>query len=372
MINTKVIALASALMLAALAPRTSRAQDLVRTESYVTVTSTAPAMKGQPAKLYIREVKLKAGPSRGVVLFVHGGGTPSEASFDLPYQDYSWMAYLAKAGFDVFGMDFTGYGRSTRPPPMADPCNIEKVDQPRFIPAQLAVACPPSYQGFITTAESNWDDISAVVDHLLATLHVNQVALVGWSAGGPRTAGYTARHPDKVSKLVLLAPGYNRDGPLTSEGIRFDGDGPMNIQAKTDLMARWNGQVGCPDQYDPAAAEVVWKTLVASDAVGSTWTPAVRRQPRASSWGFNKAVVAKITQPYLMISGAWDKQVPQPRVRELYEDLGSTDRVFIDLACSGHSAMWEKNHLMVFKASLDWLTTGKVEGVSHGMLKMGY
>ena len=29
-----------------------------------------------------------------------------------PYQDYSWMAYLAHAGFDVFSMDMTGYGRS--------------------------------------------------------------------------------------------------------------------------------------------------------------------------------------------------------------------------------------------------------------------
>ena len=33
-------------------------------------------------------------------------------AFDVPYQDYSWMAYLAEAGFDVFAMDITGIGRS--------------------------------------------------------------------------------------------------------------------------------------------------------------------------------------------------------------------------------------------------------------------
>jgi tRNA 2-selenouridine synthase len=33
-----------------------------------------------------------------VVLFVHGGGTPGAVAFDVPYQDYSWMAFLAAAG----------------------------------------------------------------------------------------------------------------------------------------------------------------------------------------------------------------------------------------------------------------------------------
>ena len=43
-----------------------------------------------------------------VVLFIHGAGTPAEVSFDVPYQDYSWMAYLARAGFNTFS---DGYDR---------------------------------------------------------------------------------------------------------------------------------------------------------------------------------------------------------------------------------------------------------------------
>jgi len=45
-------------------------------------------------------------------------------------------------------------------------------------------------------------------------------------------------------------------------------------------------------------------------------------------------------------------------MRQLYEDLGSTDKVFIDLACSSHNAMWETNHLLLFQASLEWLRDG--------------
>ena len=70
-----------------------------------------------------------------VVLFVHGAGTPAEVAFDVPQPDYSWMAYLARAGFDMFAMDTTGYGRSTRPAAMNDPCNLARDRQAPFVPS---------------------------------------------------------------------------------------------------------------------------------------------------------------------------------------------------------------------------------------------
>src|SRR5215510_3872287 len=114
-------------------------QRLLSIDHYVSVTSTVPAIAGQKAQLYVRERVLagaalrEAPASDRVVLFVHGAGTPAEVAFDVPYQDYSWMAYLARAGFDVFGMDTTGYGRSTRPAPMADPCNLAGDRQAPFV-----------------------------------------------------------------------------------------------------------------------------------------------------------------------------------------------------------------------------------------------
>jgi hypothetical protein len=73
-----------------------------------------------------------------------------------------------------------------------------------------------------------------------------------------------------------------------------------------------------------------------------------------------------------MVSGAHDKQVPQERVRALYGDLGSKEKVFIDLGCSSHNAMWERNHLLLFRASLEWLTQTTVNGKKDGMMQMGY
>ena len=73
-----------------------------------------------------------------------------------------------------------------------------------------------------------------------------------------------------------------------------------------------------------------------------------------------------------MVSGIHDGQVPQERVRQLYTDYGAKEKVFIDLGCSSHNAMWEKNHVILFRASLEWLSAGTVNGQKEGMLKLGY
>ena len=195
---------------------------LLTIDHYVRVKSTVPAIAGQPAQLYVRERVVAGSALRGavspdrVVLFVHGAGTPAEVSFDLPYQDYSWMAYLARAGFDAFSVDMTGYGRSTRPAPMNDLCNVAKDRQAEWIPTLLHAPCAPTYPQAMTTIASDWDDVGAAVDYIRSLRRVDRVSIVAWSLGGPRSGGYTARFPDRVKRLVLLAPAYGRNSSATA------------------------------------------------------------------------------------------------------------------------------------------------------------
>nr|AIA11005.1 Alpha/beta hydrolase family [uncultured bacterium] len=347
-------------------------------DHYVRVQSKVPAIAGQTTQVYVRE-KVRSGTvlrggldSSRVVVFVHGAGTPAEVSFDVPYQDYSWMGYLADAGFDVFAMDTTGYGRSTRPAAMNDPCNLAPAQQAQFVPALIPAPCQPTYPHQLTTIASDWDDINAVVDYVRAIRHVDKVSLVAWSLGGPRSGGYTAQHPEKINRLVLLAPAYNAGGAAAPPGAVPGTGVPFNVQSHADFVANWDRQVGCPGQYDQAASDSVWAEMLASDPVGATWGTGVRRAPATQTWGWNAAVVAKTQTPTLMVAGVHDKQVPPERVRQLYTDLGSKEKVFIDLACSSHNAMWETNHLLLFKASLEWLTSGSGNGAKEGMLRMGY
>ena len=348
--------------------------QLLSIDHFVRVKSTAPAMNGQFAQVYVRERVVSRNLLRGAsgaVLFVHGAGTPAEVAFDVPYGDYSWMAYLANAGFDVFSMDMEGYGRSTRPTVMNDPCNLARAQQTPFVPSLIAAPCAQSFQGAATTIASDWNDIGTVVDHIRALRHADRINLAGWSQGGPRAGGYTAQHPERVQRLVLLAPAYARTGPDTAPAARPDAV-VFNTQSQKEFDANWDRQVGCPDQYDKSVSSAVWSDMVASDPVGSTWGTGVRRAPTVPSWGFNRNVVSKNQTPTLMVSGAHDKQVSPERVREYYADLGAQDKVFVDLACSSHNTMWERNHLLLFQASLEWFQQGTVNGAKNGMLKMGY
>ncbi len=352
--------------------------QVLRVDHYVGVRSTVPAIAGQRTPIYVREVVRAATALRDrsianrVVLFIHGAGTPAEVAFDVPYQDYSWMEYLAQAGFDTFAMDTTGYGRSTRPAAMNDPCNLSAAQQLVVAPDGHAETCSPSYGQQMTTIASDWNDIGAVVDYLRTLRSASQVSMVSWSLGGPRAAGYAAQNPDKVGKLVLLAPAYSRDTSATPPTPVPAAGAAMNTQSRDDLTALWNRQVGCPDQYEPGVFKAVWQAMLESDPVGATWGPGVRRAPNVTNWGWTTAMVAGTKTPTLMITGAHDGQVQPSRVHDLYADIGAKSKVLIDLACSSHNAMWEKNHRLLFQASLEWLTKGTVNGMNEGKVRLGY
>ena len=47
----------------------------------------------------------------------------------------------------------------------------------------------------------------------------------------------------------------------------------------------------------------------------------------------------------LLVAGIHDAQISAERVRQLYEDLGSDNKILIDLGCASHNAMWESKPL---------------------------
>ena len=368
------IAFAIAVVLAAAGISAQTSPKILSVDHKVAVKSTVPAIAGQTAQIYVRErvaEGMKNPAADRVVLFVHGAGTPAEVAFDVPAADYSWMAYLAQAGFDVFSMDTTGYGRSTRPSPMNDPCNLSEEQQKQFVPKLIPAPCKATYPGNLTTIASDWNDIDAVVDYIRKLRNVQKVSMVAWSLGGPRAGGYAAQHSDKVNRLVLLAPAYGRDSASEPPALPRPGT-VFNTQSRSEFDANWDRQIGCEGQFDPKVREVVWAEMIASDSTGAKWGSGVRRAPATTTWGFNKAMVSGMKTPTLMIAAAHDRQVPPERVRAMYDDLGSSDKVLIDLGCASHNAMWESNHLVMFKASLDWLKEGAVGGTRHGVLKLGY
>jgi len=352
--------------------------DVLTVHHLVSHTSTAPAIKGEQVTLYLRERALSTLATQSasldgrVVVFVHGAALGSTGAFDAPYQDYSWMAYLASAGFDAFGLDLTGYGYSTRPGSMNDPCNLDAEAQATLVPALQVETCPGTKPVQIDTLRSDWDDLDSAVNFVRDQRHVERVSLVGWSYGGSIVSGYAARHRDKVDRLVMLSPTYDVAHPDASVPEAPAGGPPMFLQTSNTVPSFWDPQVQCADQFDPRIRDALWQEGVTADAV--SWAPGLRRVPSFPTWIWNRSIASQVQMPALVVVGEFDhmsdRSVPEV-IRTAYGDLGTQSKVFAELACSSHFAMWETRHLALFQASLEWLRDGSVNGVKAGTVRLG-
>lgn len=386
------LALASIALVPADADPSERG-SILRIDHGVPHTLTVPAPPGAfdpEVLLFVREVvranegiSEKAAGAK-VVLFVHGATVPSVPAFDLQFQDYSWAEFLARAGFDVFMMDHTGYGFSPQPK-MADPCNALAIQQAVLIPNPLAAPCPPSYPFLLTTNQSDWDEVNTVVDYIRAMRGVERVNLVGWSVGGRRVGGYAARYPQKVERVMFLASAYGPDTPDVLPPPLPRAGTPLSLQSYQQLMnERWDAEIKCQNQYTPEIRGVIWNTIMAFDPLGSSWgTPAWNpiasptggqmRSPRFNpAFGWNRNFAGQVAAPSLFVVGEFDGLSPSsPGVtltRRLYEDLGAQSKVRIEVACASHALPFETQRHILHKASKAWFLHGSIQGVDYGVL----
>lgn len=339
--------------------------------------STVPANIGEHVKLFAWE-RVKASrlekfdkkpPNGRVILFIHGGSTPSVPGFDLDHKDYSWMEALARAGFDVFSMDRTGYGFSPRPK-MDDPCNVNPAQQSILIPQPLGAPCAPSYPFRLTHTDSDSDEIGAVVDHIRALRRVDRVTIAGWSGVGPQAGPYVINNPEKVDRLVLYAPSYMR-GQATKPPATLPQAGfPMNLRTRQLFEDEWNSMVGCQNQFEPEIRDVVWSRIMDFEPVGRTWGPpeGVMRVRTNSLWGWNAATSPAVKVPVLIMVGRNDTALGA--ARDLFQDLGSEEKVLLEVPCASHFLVWETQHKILHHASREWLREGSLKGVRHGVLTL--
>lgn len=338
--------------------------------------STVPAIKGQKVSLAVHEevpaamVAANGGkmPDGKVVLFVNGAPWPSSVTYDLPYRGYSWTKFLAKAGYDVFSMDTTGYGASPRPK-MDDPCNVDPKEQKALIPKPLKAACKPTYGFRLVTSDSDDADINAVVDFIIKLRGIDSVNLIGWDLGGERVGLYAARHRYKVDKLVFLASSDYSGSKASVAPTKLPVAGfPTGFETRAATETKpWKADAKCKGEIDPGIRDAVWKQALASDPVAAKWGPGGFRAPTGSWWGWTADQAAKIRVPTLVMVGTDDPLLKMNS--ELYGDLGTTGKVFLAIQCASHNVLWEDQHSTVEKATLEWLGVGTVNGTRIGRLQ---
>jgi pimeloyl-ACP methyl ester carboxylesterase len=356
------ILLAAALVLA-LTAASAPAQEVTSSDLFAPHVSTLAANPGQKVGLHIHHTVAaqpagQVNAADRVVLFVHGATTPGTAAFALDYKDYNWMDFLARAGFDVWAMDMSGYGSSPRPM-MDDPCNVDLKQQETIIKRPLPSMCIPHYALKFKTSRDDWAEVDSAVEFILRTTGAQKISIVAWSAGGSRAGGYAALHPDKVNRIVFYAPGGPRPGYKPPE--RPESGFPVTLQTRADLeKKRWDPNVRCTGQVEAGVRDALWSQVMQWDHVGSTWGPeeGVMRAPTMMS-GWSTEQANSLKMPVMVIVGEYD--TPNAR-RAVFEAAGSADKVFVKVACASHFMMWEKQHKTLHNASLEWLRDGKFMG----------
>lgn len=336
-------------------------------------TGSLPGLAGPiELRLHLRQRVLPAvdaGPAGGfggrVVLCVHGTSAPGTVAYDGAPSGPTWAQALARRGLDVWVLDLTGYGASTRPAPMDDPRNLSTADR-----AELGLpATTRPFTSIVTTTASEDADIDAAVEHLRRTRGVARVSLVGISIGGKRVLGYAGRNPDKVDRIVVQGLG----------GTPADEDDPpalprsgtvMALTTAASLRARWEAMIEDPGQVAAGAIDAVWALHRASDPLGATWGVGGMRSPSFVHWGWTKAVVGAIRSPVLLIAGEHDDLATPAAVDALAPHVGGVGTVRALLAGASHLAMFETIAPNLHRISGDWLLDGALAGRHSGRARV--
>jgi pimeloyl-ACP methyl ester carboxylesterase len=124
-----------------------------------------------------------------VLFLAHGSSSSGRPQFDLTvpgHSDYSLMDKFAGYGYDVWTMDFEGYGRSSRTEGNSD-------------------------------IKSSVEDLKAAVTVMERETGQKRFHFFGQSSGSLRVGAFAMAAPERVNRLVLAAFTYTGEGSGTLE-----------------------------------------------------------------------------------------------------------------------------------------------------------
>lgn len=277
-----------------------------------------------------------------IVIFQHGATYGGEA-FDLPFGGLSWMDHVASRGFDCYYLDLPGYGRSTRPPQMSEPADLN----PPFMRTPDAARC-----------------LGAVVDFVRARRGVERVCLVGWSWGTAITSFYTAGHNEAVERLSLYAPVWDR---MQSGPSPIHVEGKIGAYRTVDREATLKRRLGGLDERQKAGIipagwfDQWWSAVSATDPAGGGKTV---RAPNgvvldgAEYWNQGRPLYdpARIAVPLLVVVGEWDNDTPPYMAQTVFPLFtGPPWKRLAILGGATHTMLMERNRMLLFRTVQQFL-----------------
>ncbi len=301
------------------------ADDLVANEYYI-------PYNGQ--KIHLQEKKLSSSKSSKIIVLVNPLSIPAVSAFDVP--GYSLMDALAKQGYDVWGMDFIGEGKSSYPKTM------EYSPPPIGIyPLQANEAVKELHQG---------------ISYISKVTGKNNVTILGWSWGAVVGAMYAIDNPKQVNHLILYGAMYSSHlqesiqpifiKPFAGTNNNFSESLPAYQNVPwTIINTHWKMMVnGNKSIVEESAIQQVAKVYTTADpkpvVTNSLRRPMGPMKDLYSIWNGKPIYdISKLTTPTLVIYGNQDMFADH----ELYSKLTNVKvKQEIELLDATHWLIYEK------------------------------
>jgi len=324
-------------------------------------------------RIYVREKCRPAAPSqrhahRSRRAFRHGAGTPAEVAFDVPYQEFQLDVVSRASGHDVFSMA----RNAVRPLDTAaarTPCNLRRIGRSLCAGALRAELCASADDDSVGLGR-RWRS-----GRLRArTAASRQVESYCGRLAVPRAGGYAGQHPERLPRLVLLRRPTTatcrrrlRPRPRPALGRQYSG---VNTSRGRISNVNWDRQVAAAINMSERPA-IGLAEMLASDPVGATWGPGYGAPPQTAVCGLAGGDGGKDDDSDADgFPGVHDSRSHRSGCRNVRRSRRA-QKVFIDLACSSHNAMWEKSSAAVPRVAR-MLNSTTVTAPSRDRVKVGY
>lgn len=264
--------------------------------------------------LHLDRIQLEGAEPTRDILLVHGV-TYSSHEFDIDYEDYSLVRFLARLGYAVWRLDIAGFGQSQE---VAD--------------------------GFLPDSAYASEDVNAAVEAIVAQSGRDKVDVLGWSWGTVTTSLYAKNHPEHLGKLVLYAPILSGIGEVQVSEPFHANDWE---HAASDF------QMGADGTYDSAITEPIMVELFCS----SCWhydgehSPNGGRRDICVSKETELIDLAAIQAPTLVIHGDADPYLNYELTDGVLERLPSGSEHVV-IPGGAHVVMYEKPYYHEFQEAL--------------------
>ncbi|WP_407177060.1 alpha/beta hydrolase [Bradyrhizobium sp. STM 3562] len=278
---------------------------------------------------------------RRAVLYVHGATFPSALSVAHRFDGQSWRDALNAAGFDVWGLDFYGFGHSDRYPEM---------DR------------PPSDNPPLCVAEDAARQVEAAVRFILAHQDIGRLSLISHSWGSMPAALFAGAHPALVERIVMFAPIAQRGPRRYETPPRFPA---WRIVTRED---QWNRFIEDVPAHEPPVLsrrhfEEWGKRYLDSDPMSRSRDPAGVKTPLGpfseiiKAWHGQLAYdPSQVRAPVAIIRGEWDGLMLDDDARWLFNAFTQSPiKRDIKISRGTHLMHLEAMRPALWRASIDFL-----------------